>query len=285
MKKTSFLKGLAMAAVAMVCAFTTSCSEEELSFNPSKFELPEAVANLTITVVDLEAGETLKMETKNVTTEMGKEYTVTCPSFTGSENYTTPNTITVNIPTVDKGQAVNVPVTFYVVKLTSAYAKILASMKEVEGSEKAAEAETIAATNDAEDFINKTAYDNDVTAKFAIYTGEEFVAIKSKAANTIEGVMGELMKFKKANATVNLTIAPWCQATVKVSQEFTTKEYTTTYNGNEETFTVKCAGPAYFTAEYGVIPGYEHDFAHNNHGHGHGHGSTGNAGGGIIVAE
>lgn len=282
MKKTSFLKGLAMAAVAMVCAFTTSCSEEELSFNPSKIDLPEANASLTIAVVDLEAGETLSVEYKDVTTEMGKSYTVNCPAI---PEYTTAKSVTVNIPTVAKGQAVNVPVTFYVVKLTSAYAEIVNSMKPVEGSEKAAEAETIAATNDAEEFINKTAYDKNVTAKFEIYTGEEFEAIKSKAANTIEGVLGETMKFKKANATVKLTIAPWCQAVVKVSQKFTTKEYTATYNGVTETFTVKCAGAAYFTAEYAVIPGYEHDFAHNNHGHGHGHGNTGNAGGGIIVAE
>ena len=283
MKKTSFLKGLAMAAVAMVCAFTTSCSEEELNFNGSEhITLPKAAASLTIAVVDLEAGATLKVETKDVTTEIGKDYTVACPAIDG---YTTANSVTVKIPTIADGQAVNVPVTFYVVKLTSAYNEIVNSMKVVADSEKAAEAETIAATNAAEDFINKTAYDKDVTAKFAIYTGEEFVAIKSKAANTIEGVLGETMKFKKANATVNLTIAPWCQATVKVSQEFTTKEYTATYNGVTETFTVKCAGPAYFTSEYAVIPGYEHDFAHNNHGHGHGHGSTGNAGGGIIVAE
>ena len=282
MKKTSFLKGLAMAAVAMVCAFTTSCSEEELKINGAEqITLPKAAASLTIAVVDLEAGETLSVQTKDVTTEMGKNYTVECPAISG---YTVANSVTVNIPTVADGQAVNVPVTFYVVKLNSALAEILKTMKEVANSEKAAESETIAATNAATDFINETAYDKHETAEFAIYTGEEFVAIK-RAANTIEGVLGEKMKFETKKATVELTIAPWCQATVKVSQKFTTKEYTATYNGVKETFTVKYAGAAYFTADYSVIPEYTHEFTHNNHGHGHGHGSTGNAGGGIIIAE
>ena len=53
MKKTSFLKGLAMAAVALVCAFTTSCSEEELKINGSQITLPKASATLTVAIVDL----------------------------------------------------------------------------------------------------------------------------------------------------------------------------------------------------------------------------------------
>ena len=60
MKKTSFLKGLTMAAVAMVCAFTTSCSEEELKIQGGTIEIPEVpelaapVASLAITVLDFE---------------------------------------------------------------------------------------------------------------------------------------------------------------------------------------------------------------------------------------
>lgn len=284
MKKTSFLKGLAMAAVALVCAFTTSCSEEELKINGSQIVLPKASATLTVAVVDLEAGQTLQVKTTDVTTAMGTDYQVACPAI---EGYTTANSVTVNIPEVKDGQAVNVPVTFYVVKITSALQEIVASMKEVPGSEKVAADEAIAALNDAEDFINATAYDVDRTAKFEIYTGEEFAGIvaEGKVANTLEEILGAGMKFGKTNATVNITIAPWCQAVVKVNQEITTKEYTATYNGETKTFTVKKAGNAYFSADYSVIPGKEHEFTHNNHGHGHGHGSTGNAGGGIIVAE
>ena len=282
MKKTSFLKGLTMAAFALVCAFTTSCSEEELSINGSEIKLPAAAASLTVSVVDLEAGETLSVQTTDVTTEMGKNYTVPCPTIDG---YTTAKSVTVNIPTVANGQAVNVPVTFFVVKVSSAYAEIVESMKEVAGSEVEAEDTNITATNDAADFINETAYDKKVTAEFSIMSGKEFVTVSKAVENTIASIMAEKMKFQTKKATVEMTIAPWCQATIKAWQEYTTKEYTATYNGVEEKFTVKVAGAAYFSSEYSVIPGKEHDFAHNNHGPGHGHGSNGNAGGGIIVAE
>lgn len=283
MKKTSFLKGLAMAAVALVCAFTTSCSKEELKINGSQITLPKASASLTVAVVDLEAGETLQVKTTDVTAEMGKDYTVSCPAI---EGYTIANSVTVNIPTVADGQAVNVPVTFYVVKITSALKEIVESMKEVPGSDNVAADETIAALNDAKDFINETAYDKEVTANFEIFTGEEFggIVAEGKVANTLEEILAAGMKFGKSKATVDMIIAPWCQAVVKVNQKITTKEYTATYNGETKTFTVKKAGNAYFSADYSVIPGKEHDFAHNNHGHGHGHGSD-NAGGGIIVAE
>lgn len=284
MKKTSFLKGLAMAAVAMVCAFTTSCSEEELKVNGTpQLTLPAASATLTVAVVDLEAGETLSVKTTDVTSAMGTDYSVECPTIAG---YTTANAVTVNIPKVADGQAVNVPVTFYVVKLSSAYAEILASINWEDGEKVETIEEEIKALNDAEDFINETAYDKKETAEFNILTGKEFNAIvESKAANTIAGVLGEMMKFDTKKATVDLLIAPWCQAVVKVMQEININEYTAEYNGQTETFTVKEAGPAYFSAEYSVIPGKEHDFTHNNHGHGHGHGGSSNAGGGIIIAE
>ena len=283
MKKTSFLKGLAMAAVAMVCAFTTSCSEEELKINGSVIQLPKAAASLTVSVVDLEAGETLSVKTTDVTSAMGTDYEVVCPEITG---YTTAKSVTVNIPKVADGQAVNVPVTFYVVKLSSAYAEILASIDWANGKEVETAEEEIKALNDAEDFINETAYDKKETAEFNILTDKEFIAIvESKAANTIAGVLGEMMKFQTKKATVDLLIAPWCQAVVKVMQKINIKEYTAEYNGKTETFTAKEAGPAYFSAVYSVIPGKEHDFAHNNHGHGHGHGGSSNAGGGIIIAE
>lgn len=284
MKKTSFLKGLAMAAVALVCAFTTSCSKEELKFNGSQITLPKAAASLTVAVVDLGAGETLQVNTIDVTDKMGQDYVVACPPITG---YTTANSVTVNIPKVADGQAVNVPVTFYVANINSALTEIVASMKPVEGSEKVVADETIEALNDAADFINETAYDKEVTANFEIFTGEEFAGIvaEGKVANTLEEILAAGMKFGKAKATVDLIIAPWCQAVVEVNQEITTQEYTATYNGETKTFTVKKAGKAFFSADYSVIPGKEHDFAHNNHGNGHGHGSASNAGGGISMAE
>ena len=173
MKKTSFLKGLVMAAVALVCAFTTSCSEEELKINGSQITLPKAVATLTVAIVDLEVGETLSVNTIDVTDKMGTDYQVTCNAPAG---YTTASPITVNIPKVADGQAVNVPVTFYVVNINSALTEIVATMKPVEDSEKVAADETIAALNAAEDFKNETAYDKKVTANFEIFTGEEFAS-------------------------------------------------------------------------------------------------------------
>lgn len=284
MKKTSFLKGLAMAAVALVCAFTTSCSEEELKINGSQITLPKAVATLTVSLVDLEVGTTLEVNTEDVTGSMGQVISVPCPARPG---YTIAESVNVSIPTVADGQAVNIPVTFYVVNINSALTEIVASMKPVEDSEKVVADETIAALNAAEDFKNETAYDKKVTANFEIFTGEEFAGFveEGRVANNLGDILSNAMKFGKKKATVDITIAPWCQAVVKVDQKITTKEYTATYNGETKTFTVKQAGMAFFTADYSVIPGKEHDFAHNNHGHGHGHGSSDNAGGGISIAE
>ena len=283
MKKTSFLKGLTMAAVAMVCAFTTSCSEEELKINGSDIQLPAASASLTVSVVDLERSEVLSVKTTDVTSAMGTDYTVECPTI---EGYTTANAVTVNIPKVAAGQAVNIPVTFYVVKLSSAYAEILKTLEVVDGTKKFIEPEEVVANNDAEDFINKTAYDKEVTAEFTYKSGREYyVAAESKAANTIAGILGEMMKFKTKTAKLDWTIAPWCQAAVKASQKFYTEKYTATYQGEEEEFLLVTASDLLVEVAFSVIPGYEHDYTHNNHGHGHGHGDNGNAGGGIIIAE
>ena len=283
MKKTSFLKGLAMAAVAMVCAFTTSCSEEELKINGSDIQLPAASASLTVSVVDLERSEVLSVKTTDVTSAMGSDYTVECPAIDG---YTTANAVTVNIPKVAAGQAVNIPVTFYVVKLSSAYAEILKTLKVVDGTKKFIEPEEVVADNDAEDFINKTAYDKEVTAKFTYKSGTEYyVAAESKAANTIAGILGEMMKFKTKTAKLDWTIAPWCQAAVKASQKFYTQKAKATYQGEEQEFLLVTASDLLVEVAFSVIPGYEHDYTHNNHGHGHGHGDNGNAGGGIIIAE
>ena len=281
MKKTSFMKGLTMAAVAMVCAFTTSCSEEELRVNGSDIQLPAASASLTISVVDLERSEVLSVKTSDVTASMGSDYTVECPEITG---YTTANAVTVNIPKVAAGQAINVPVTFYVVKLTSAYAEILETLEAVAGTKKFIDPEVGTADNDAEDFINKTAYDKKVTAKFTYKSGREYYVVsESKAANTIAGILGEMMKFTTKTAKLDWIIAPWSQAAVKASQKFFTEKYTATYQGEEEEFLLVTASDLLVEVAFSVIPGYEHDFTHNNHGHGHG--DNGNAGGGIIIAE
>ena len=121
MKKTNFLKGLAMAAIALVSVFTTSCSEEELSINGSKpVELAPAKVQLAINVVDLENSKTLAQTIEDVTAKMGTTYSVACPNFAEKSQYTTTKNIEVQVPTIEKGQAVIIPVTFYVVSLNSA---------------------------------------------------------------------------------------------------------------------------------------------------------------------
>ena len=121
MKKTNFLKGLAMAAVALVSVFTPSCSEEELSIKGAEPVKPApAVVQLAINVVDLDNSKTLAQKMEDVTTKMGTTYSVACPDFAGKDQYTTTENINVQVPTISEGQAVVIPVTFYVVHLNSA---------------------------------------------------------------------------------------------------------------------------------------------------------------------
>jgi len=284
MKKTSFLKGLVMAAVALVCAFTTSCSEEELKINGSQITLPKASASLTVSIVDLEAGETLSVKTTDVTSAMGTDYKVVCELPADiADKYTTADPVTINIPKIADGQAVNIPVTFYVVKIESAFKEIWENKELV--STAAATPETITATNKEDDFINKTAFDVYPVAEFDVMSGMQFVpAAEGKAANTIEGILGEKLKFTVLKGTFKFALAPWCQATVKATQNFRTEVYKVEYLGEEKEVTVKVAENAMVEVSIDVIPEYTHEFTHNNHGHGHGHG-TGNAGGGIITAE
>ena len=123
MKKTNFLKGLAMAAIALVSVFTTSCSEEELSIKGANVTIPEAApakVQLAISVVDLQNSKTLAQTIEDVTGKMGTTYSVACPAFAEKSQYTTTKNIEVQVPTIEKGQAVIIPVTFYVVSLNSA---------------------------------------------------------------------------------------------------------------------------------------------------------------------
>lgn len=131
MKKTNFWKGLALAAVALVGVYTTSCSEEELKIQggtitiPEVPELAEPVANLAITVLDFENSEVLKYEVKNINEQIGKEFSFPCPEIPG---YTVAEAVKINVPAIGKGQAIVIPVTFYVVPLGSAVQDLVESM-------------------------------------------------------------------------------------------------------------------------------------------------------------
>lgn len=135
MRTKNFFKGLAVAAVALVGVFATSCSEEELNFNgtPSTpqeqtphTQLPAGAAYAAISVVDLGdmglGSKVLYTETKDVTALNGTE--IECPDFEGMEEYVIPAAQKISVPTLSAGQTVTIPMTFYVVKTTSAFAQV-----------------------------------------------------------------------------------------------------------------------------------------------------------------
>ena len=136
MRTKNFFKGLAVAAVALVGVFATSCSEEELNLNGTikgspvdpvtPTELPDGVAYAAISVVDLGdlglGSKVLYTGTKDVTALDGTE--IECPDFDGMEEYVIPAAQKISVPTLQKGQSVTIPMTFYVVKTTSAFAQV-----------------------------------------------------------------------------------------------------------------------------------------------------------------
>lgn len=147
MKKTNFLKGLAMVAIALVSVFTTSCSEEELSIKGAEPVKPApAVVQLAINVVDLDNSKTLAQKMEDVTTKMGTTYSVACPDFAGKDQYTTTENINVQVPTISEGQAVVIPVTFYVVHLNSALKDAMENAAPVEDNSVAPKVEEPEAT-------------------------------------------------------------------------------------------------------------------------------------------
>ena len=134
MRTRNFFKGLAVAAVALVGVFATSCSEEELNFNgtpstpvtPDPVVLPDGVAYAAISVVDLGdlglGSKVLYTEMKDVTGLDGTE--IECPDFDGMEEYVIPAAQKISVLTLQKGQSVTIPMTFYVVKTESAFAQV-----------------------------------------------------------------------------------------------------------------------------------------------------------------
>ena len=136
MRTKNFFKGLAVAAVALVGVFATSCSEEELNLNGTingspvdpvtPTELPDGVAYAAISVVDLGdlglGSKVLYTGTKDVTGLDGTE--IECPDFDDMEEYVIPAAQKISVPTLLKGQSVTIPMTFYVVKTESAFAHV-----------------------------------------------------------------------------------------------------------------------------------------------------------------
>lgn len=129
MKKKSFLSGfgakIAFAAVALTTVVFTSCEEE--NFNVDPVVTPNANVTIVANVYDLISGNVLNQSPKITKVDVASDgsvaeqtVTVSCPAFTGSENYLTVADQNVYVPALEKGQSAVIPVTFYTQTLTSA---------------------------------------------------------------------------------------------------------------------------------------------------------------------
>ena len=290
MKKTNFWKGLALATVALVSVFSTSCSKEELNINGVEIPeqvLPAAKASVSISVVDLEAGQIIgKVKNIDATSAIGSSITVQCPT---NEGYTTAKDIVVEIPAIEKGQSVVIPVTFYVVTMESAYAEVM--------EESIIEHTVTSATLYNElTFINENGWVDGVytnteaenvtsVARFGNYlTGYKFVSVASRAATTLEELLQFGLVFSKGIYEETVLIPAMHIFThAKVTQEIYITESVLKNKKGEIIlgFQSQQAGNVIIEGSSTPIthdaPG--HDDSHA--GHGHGHGSNSNAGGGI----
>ena len=285
MKKTNFLKGLAMAAIALVSVFTTSCSEEELSIKGTEVKIPELAAakvQLAISVVDLENSKTLAQTIEDVTAKMGTTYSVACPNFAEKSQYTTTKNIEVQVPTIEKGQAVIIPVTFYVVSLNSALkdamedSEIVAAenveVKEVEFEVEVEGADDLEADDETGTLTNTTG--EDVTVEIAIpyYAG---YAYRTEAKSIIADFAN--LKFTELTWRATITIPDGCLLKMDVEQELYPVVLPVIVDGEVVNVPLWEAGE--FKCEY-VIESIGH-----GHGHGHGHGDGNNTGGSEGEAE
>ena len=282
MKKTNFWKGLAFAAVALFGVFATSCSEEELKIQGGTIEIPEVpelaepVASVAITVLDFENTEVVKYEVRDISDKIGQSFALSCPTIAG---YTVANDVTITVPSIQKGQAIVIPVTFYVVPLGSAIQDIV---NELGGSLPVdPEAETVV---EELDVTAKGALaieegvivnDGDVAVEMEISipykSGYEYRSADSRSIASNLSTLKAETKIHK----MTITVLPGTCVTITATQEKTpvilTIDGVDYYLWFYEELQVKA------TAESLSHGGHDH-------GHGHGHGS-GNAGGGITEAE
>lgn len=271
MKKTNFLKGLAMAAIALVSVFTTSCSEEELSIKGSTVTIPELaapVATVSVSVVDFEKGALLQTTNVNASENIGGTLTVNCPSLDG---FTTAKSVTITIPNIAKGQAIVIPVTFYVVPVGSAVEKFVEQLggnlkvdESIELKDEVLEAPSANITaNEEGAFVNDGEEAIVLKATFSYYTGYElYTEGKSISAADLAKLQPELV-----TKTFEFQMAPNTIITFEPTQE-------------KEVVILPLDGAEYKLVKYGKFDtGMKVTSIGHGHGHDHGHGN-GNAGGG-----
>ena len=280
MKKTNFWKGLAFAAVALFGVFATSCSEEELKIQGGTIEIPQVpelanpVASLAITVLDFENTEVVKYEVKDISDKIGQSFSLACPAIDG---YTIANDVTITVPSIQKGQAIVIPVTFYVVPLGSAIQDIVDQMgslpidteAEVVEEDLEVTAKGALAINEEGVIVN----DGDVAVEMEISvpykSGYEYRGVESRSiASNLHTLKAETKIHK-----MTITVLPGTCVTITANQEKT--PVILTIDGSDYNL--------WFYEDLKVKATAE-SLSHGGHGHGHGHGS-GNAGGGITDAE
>ena len=281
MKKTNFLKGLAMAAIALVSVFTTSCSEEELSINGSKpVELAPAKVQLAINVVDLENSKTLAQTIEDVTAKMGTTYSVACPNFAEKSQYTTTKNIEVQVPTIEKGQAVIIPVTFYVVSLNSALKDAMEDNEPIEDVEADAyEVEAELEFEGADDLevegntlTNTTGETVTIEVEIPYLTGYKF---RTESKSIVDDFVN--LDFIELTEKVKVEIPDSYMVEINVTQDILPVLLPVIVDGQIVNVPLWEAGEHKTEVIYTSMG---HD-----HGHGHGHGDGNNTGGSAGEAE
>ena len=281
MKKTNFLKGLAMAAIALVSVFTTSCSEEELSINGSKpVELAPAKVQLAINVVDLENSKNLAQTIEDVTAKMGTTYSVACPNFAEKSQYTTTKNIEVQVPTIEKGQAVIIPVTFYVVSLNSALKDAIEDNEPIEDVEADAyEVEAELEFEGADDLevegntlTNTTGETVTIEVEIPYLTGYKF---RTESKSIVDDFVN--LDFIELTEKVKVEIPDSYMVEINVTQDILPVLLPVIVDGQIVNVPLWEAGEHKTEVIYTSMG---HD-----HGHGHGHGDGNNTGGSAGEAE
>lgn len=309
MRTKNFFKGLAVAAVALVGVFATSCSEEELKVTATggnTVTLPAPKATAIITVVDMGdmsvPAQVLATEIKDVT-GVGTT-SIECPSFANSENYVIPAAQSITVPTLADGESLSIPVTFYVVKLTSAFATI--TQEEVnEGTDPNytaieglpnwiswvspyAEITEVSGLTDAK-LKNETPYWIDVTYTYIVKEGISGIISPTNGRVAATGPEAVIDAYVNNLLNSNWTgyseyedeSEPLCiyssgYATGKLIQLYTKPTYKFTYGETSKEYTFRQEYDTYFVwTGAQAIPGHEHAYDHS-----HAHGSYENAGGG-----
>ena len=307
MRTKNFFKGLAVAAVALVGVFATSCSEEELNFNgkpstpvtPDPVVLPDGVAYAAISVVDLGdlglGSQVLTTEMKDVTGLAGLDGTeIECPDFDDMEDYVIPAAQKISVPTLSKCQTITIPMTFYVVKKESAFAQVEWDIENPkswgnteEGTPYVYSKETWKGTEE-EDLQNLSNYWKDIKVEYSVplihfvsVLGETDVAPAAKAAaTTAEEIVAAYVKnivmpeygvegdsYTQIAGPVTLFSGGCVDFTKTIYSTHPT--YVFTYMGEEVEVTFEQIMYAFgvLGTPY-AIPGHETEYSHSK-GHGH----------------